>query len=148
MTIINATQYLKQLLSSSELNRIGKFTGFVSDSGISSLRDYSRLCSQGLVAKVDGIAGLHRHFNALQLHDTDQIAYKPFHNQLRKQGFPLFMRALVERAIALRLKECLPDAHGLAGFEQVLLQDGSSFALFRNWQNISQADSISTAPLR
>ncbi|BBQ26581.1 hypothetical protein WP2W18C05_27970 [Aeromonas sp. WP2-W18-CRE-05] len=50
MTIINATQYLKQLLSSSELNRIGKFTGFVSDSGISSLRDYSRLCSQGLVA--------------------------------------------------------------------------------------------------
>ena len=54
--------------------------------------------------KVDGIAGLHRHFNALQLHDTDQIAYKPFHNQLRKQGFPLFMRALVERAIALRLK--------------------------------------------
>ena len=78
---------------------------------------------------MDGIAGLHRHFNALQLHDTDQIAYKPFHNQLRKQGFPLFMRALVERAIALRLKECLPDAHGLAGFEQVLLQDGSSFAL-------------------
>ena len=103
MTIINATQYLKQLLSSSELNRIGKFTGFVSDSGISSLRDYSRLCSQGLVGdKVDGIAGLHRHFNALQLHDTDQIAYKTFHNQLRKQGFPLFMRALVERAIALR----------------------------------------------
>ncbi|GFZ57199.1 hypothetical protein ENTKAS01_47230 [Enterobacter sp. AS-1] len=41
----------------------------------------------------------------------------------------MFMRALVERAIALRLKECLPDAHGLAGFEQVLLQDGSSFAL-------------------
>ena len=130
MTIINATQYLKQLLSSSELNRIGKFTGFVSDSGISSLRDYSPALLSGLGCdKVDGIAGLHRHFNALQLHDTDQIAYKPFHNQLRKQGFPLFMRALVERAIALRLKECLPDAHGLAGFEQVLLQDGSSFAL-------------------
>ena len=36
---------LKQLLSSSELNRIGKFTGFVSDSGISSLRDYSALLS-------------------------------------------------------------------------------------------------------
>jgi hypothetical protein len=88
------------------------------------------------------VAGLHRHFNALQLHDTDQIAYKPFHNQLRKQGFPLFMRALVERAIALRLKECLPDAHGLAGFEQVLLQDGSSFALHPHWQNISRADSI------
>ena len=51
--------------SSSELNRIGKFTGFVSDSGYPACRDYSRLCSQGLVCdKVDGIAGLHRHFNA------------------------------------------------------------------------------------
>ncbi len=58
------------------------------------------------------------------------------------------MRALVERAIALRLKECLPDAHGLAGFEQVLLQDGRHSRYIRNWQNISRADSISTAPLR
>ena len=89
MTIINATQYLKQLLSSSELNRIGKFTGFVSDSGISSLRDYSRLCSQGLVAtRWMVLLVCIAHFNALQLHDTDQIAYKPFHNQLRK-GFSL-----------------------------------------------------------
>ena len=59
------------------------------------------------------------------------------------------MRAPAERAIALRLKECLPDAHGLAGFEQVLLQDGSSFALHPQiGRNISRADSISTAPLR
>ena len=130
MTIINATQYLKQLLSSSELNRIGKFTGFCQRlRDIQPARLLPALLSGLGCDKVDGIAGLHRHFNALQLHDTDQIAYKPFHNQLRKQGFPLFMRALVERAIALRLKECLPDAHGLAGFEQVLLQDGSSFAL-------------------
>ena len=90
MTIINATQYLKQLLSSSELNRIGKFTGFVSDSGISSLQRLLPALLSGLGCdKVDGIAGLHRHFNALQLHDTDQIAYKPFHNQLRKAGFSL-----------------------------------------------------------
>ncbi|MDH1806845.1 IS4-like element ISApu2 family transposase [Aeromonas caviae] len=130
MTIINATLYLKQLLSSSELNRIGKFTGFCQRlRDIQPARLLPALLSGLGCDKVDGIAGLHRHFNALQLHDTDQIAYKPFHNQLRKQGFPLFMRALVERAIALRLKECLPDAHGLAGFEQVLLQDGSSFAL-------------------
>lgn len=112
MTIINATQYLKQLLSSSELNRIGKFTGFCQRlRDIQPARLLPALLSGLGCDKVDGIAGLHRHFNALQLHDTDQIAYKPFHNQLRKQGFPLFMRALVERAIALRLKECLPDAH-------------------------------------
>lgn len=50
MTIINATQYLKQLLSSSELNRIGKFTGFCQRLRDIQPADYSRLCSQGLVA--------------------------------------------------------------------------------------------------
>ncbi len=91
MTIINATQYLKQLLSSSELNRIGKFTGFCQRlRDIQPARLLPALLSGLGCDKVDGIAGLHRHFNALQLHDTDQIAYKPFHNQLRKQGFPLF----------------------------------------------------------
>lgn len=90
MTIINATQYLKQLLSSSELNRIGKFTGFCQRlRDIQPARLLPALLSGLGCDKVDGIAGLHRHFNALQLHDTDQIAYKPFHNQLRKQGFPL-----------------------------------------------------------
>ena len=44
-----------------------------------------------------------------------------------------------------RLKECLPDAHGLAGFEQVLLQDGSSFALHPQLAEHFPADSISTA---
>ncbi|MCW0944699.1 hypothetical protein OIU54_26855, partial [Citrobacter freundii] len=80
MTIINATQYLKQLLSSSELNRIGKFTGFCQRlRDIQPARLLPALLSGLGCDKVDGIAGLHRHFNALQLHDTDQIAYKPFH---------------------------------------------------------------------
>ena len=58
MTIINTTQYLKQLLSSSELNRIGKFTGFVSDSGISSLQGLLPALLSGLGCdKVDGITG-------------------------------------------------------------------------------------------
>ncbi|MFM5368069.1 hypothetical protein ACET85_20530 [Aeromonas veronii] len=37
---------------------------------------------------------LHRHFNALQLVNTHQVSYKPFHNQLRKESFALFMKAL------------------------------------------------------
>ncbi|WP_244081396.1 hypothetical protein, partial [Aeromonas caviae] len=36
-----------------------------------------------------------RHFNALQLVNTHQVSYKPFHNQLRKESFALFMKALV-----------------------------------------------------
>ena len=121
----------------------------LSATGISSLRDYSPALLSGLGCdKVDGIAGLHRHFNALQLHDTDQIAYKPFHNQLRKQGFPCSCAHWLNEPSPYASSECLPDAHGLAGFEQVLLQDGRHSRYIRNWQNISRADSISTAPLR
>ncbi|NBA32537.1 hypothetical protein GVO02_20480, partial [Aeromonas caviae] len=47
----------------------------------------------------------------LQLVNTHQVSYKPFHNQLRKESFALFMKALVERAIALRIchRRCKND---------------------------------------
>ena len=55
---------------------------------------------RGLVAtKVDGIAGLSLHFNALQLHDTDKIAYKTSTTTSYANRFSLFtMRALVEQS--------------------------------------------------
>ena len=41
--------------------------------------------------------------------------HKPFHNQLRKASFALFMKALVERAIAFAYRptdeDCIPLAH-------------------------------------
>jgi hypothetical protein len=58
MTIINATQYLKQLHSSSELNRIGKFTGFCQRlRDIQPARLLPALLSGLGCDKVDGIAG-------------------------------------------------------------------------------------------
>ncbi|MBA2076787.1 hypothetical protein B1L08_21005 [Aeromonas veronii] len=80
--------------------------------------------------KVNYIAGLHRHFNALQLVSSHQVAYKPFHNQLRKESFVPFMKALVERAIALRIDYQL-KTDSLGAFMPVLLHDGTSFALHR-----------------
>ncbi|MCF1457729.1 MAG: IS4 family transposase, partial [Shewanella sp.] len=58
------------------------------------------------------------------------VAYKPFHNQLRKAEFADFMQAVVGRAMVLFSKQLsveLPSK--LKCFEQILLQDGSSFAL-------------------
>lgn len=66
----------------------------------------------------------HQHFNALQLVNTHQVSYKPFHNQFRKESFALFMKALVERAIALRIDPQLKAA-SLGAFKQVLLHDGT-----------------------
>ena len=45
------------------------------------------------------IADLHRQFNGMSLSEKDGVAYKPFHNQLRKKGFPLFMKELVKFAM-------------------------------------------------
>ena len=37
--------------------------------------------------------GLHEHFNGVQLLKNHQVAYKPFHNQLRKTAFAVLMKA-------------------------------------------------------
>lgn len=41
------------------------------------------------------IADLLRQFNGMCLSAEDSVAYKPYHNQLRKEEFPIFMRQLV-----------------------------------------------------
>ncbi|CAK2041245.1 hypothetical protein VCRA2113O324_360004 [Vibrio crassostreae] len=74
------------------------------------------------------IADLLRQFNGMCLSPEDAVAYKLYHNQLRKDEFPKFMRQLVMRAIAQFARQQnvgLPDK--LDTFDDVLLQDGSSF---------------------
>ncbi len=41
------------------------------------------------------IADLHRQFNGMCLSEKHTVAYKPFHNQLRKSAFADFMKTLV-----------------------------------------------------
>lgn len=78
--------------------------------------------------KVDSLADLHRSYNFLA---DDNIAYKPFHNQLAKPAFADFMRQaahyLLEKLIQQSLSTPLKGA--FSEFERLLLQDGSSFAV-------------------
>ncbi len=79
-------------------------------------------------ATLDSIADIHRAFNALC---ERQMRYKPFHNQLAKAGFPVFMRLMLTRLLNELAGEVLrfsPDSP-FARFEQLRVQDGSSFAL-------------------
>jgi protein-disulfide isomerase len=46
------------------------------------------------------IADLHRQFNGMTLSEKQSVAYKPFHNQLRKPAFAQWMQQLTEFAIA------------------------------------------------
>lgn len=132
MTIIDASHYLEQLLSPANLDRIARDCQFCRRKrAITPLMLVTALLQALGCDQVEGIAGLHHHFNALQLTDAQQVSYKPFHNQLRKPAFALFMKTLVERAIALRIGQQVKEVTQNA-FKQVLLQDGTSFAVHRS----------------
>jgi hypothetical protein len=74
------------------------------------------------------LADILRTFNAFT---GLSIRYKPFHNQLRKAEFPEFIRRLLERTLEKMTRPVLSAGMGgkLARFRDILLHDGSSFAL-------------------
>lgn len=79
-------------------------------------------------SKATWIADILRTFNAFT---GLSIRYKPFHNQLRKAAFPEFMRRLLERTLEKMTRPVLAAGLGskLGKFRDILLHDGSSFAL-------------------
>ena len=83
------------------------------------------------------IADLHRQFNGMSLSEKDGVTYRPFHNQLRNKGFPLFMKELVKFAMSQFIQNSLLTMpKKLACFDDVLLQDGSSFHVHDSLKNI------------
>jgi len=61
------------------------------------------------------------------------VQYKPFHNQLAKREFPTFVRLLLSRLLdelACRALRFGPDSP-FSRFEQIRMQDGTSFAVKR-----------------
>ncbi len=119
--IINANHYLDQLLAPAVLERITRLCKFcLRQRTITPAMLVPALLRAMGGDQVNDIAGLHCHFSALQLMIAHQVSYKPFHNQLRKESFALFMKALVERVIALRIDHQLKAA-SLGAFKQVLL---------------------------
>ena len=74
----------------------------------------------------DAIADAVRTFNLLT---GANVAYKPFHNQLAKQAFPLFMKAVAEHVVASLASRVLSAAKGspLRRFDDIIIQDGTCF---------------------
>lgn len=78
--------------------------------------------------RLESIADIHRTFNALS---ERPVQYKPFHNQLAKPGFANFTREVLSRLLNELAGDVLrfaPDSP-FARFEQIRLQDGTSFAV-------------------
>ncbi len=131
MTIITETQQLTQLFDEAWLNKTANEHGFCKRlRDIRPLELVASLISALGDSKVDAIADLHRTFNGIHMDSSAGVAYKPFHNKLRKPGFANFMQAVACRAMVLFSKQLSTELPAkLKQFDQILLQDGSSFAL-------------------
>lgn len=79
-------------------------------------------------AKVESIADLLREFNH---HNDATVAYKAFYNRLARLGFVMFMRQMFTRLVEhLRIQTLTPTGQtAVARFKDIVIQDGSSFAL-------------------
>lgn len=78
--------------------------------------------------KVESIADLLREFNFL--HGVS-VAYKAFWNRLAHEGFPVFVRSMFRqmmRRLIVQTLEPQPESP-LREFDDIIIQDGSSFAL-------------------
>jgi len=60
-----------------------------------------------------------------------EVAYKAFYNRLARVGFAAFMRGMLARLIdRLRLETLTPEGQrAVARYQDIVIQDGSSFAL-------------------
>lgn len=78
--------------------------------------------------KIETLADLQRSYNFMA---EENVAYKPFHNQLSKPEFSEFMRHAAEYLLEKLIQKSLnaPLKGAFSEFERLLLQDGSSFAV-------------------
>ena len=126
-TVAEFAREFKEMLSPEALDGLGRELGLCQ-----RRREIApgRLATALLASFADGraetVADLLRHFNALH---GRTVSYKAFHKQLAKREFAAFAHALFELVAEQWTIRTLRAAEGLAGFDRVVIQDGSSFAV-------------------
>ena len=125
------TKQFKRTFDEASLNELGKATRLCRrEREATPYRLMLTLIESFAAGPLDSIADIHRGFNALC---ERQVQYKPFHNQLSKPGFPMFVRLMLSRLLnelACDVLRFSPDSP-FARFEHIRIQDGTSFALKR-----------------
>lgn len=129
MNANTVVRQFKRSFEESRLNALGKATRLCRrERDATPYRLMMSLLQAFAGSRVESIADIHRTFNALS---EQAVQYKPFHNQLAKPGFPAFVREVLSQLLnefaceVLRFSAGSPFAH----FEQIRLQDGTSFAV-------------------
>jgi len=120
---------LARALSIDEVNQLGRDTG--QSERLRTITPH-RLFLSTIAAlaggKVESLADLLREFNH---QNTVTVAYKAFYNRLARPGFAKFMQQMLARLVEqLSIQTLAPEGHAaVARFEDIVIQDGSSFAL-------------------
>ena len=129
MNITTATNRFKWSLDEDRLNTLGKETGLCQRKRtLTPHRLMLALLDSFASGSVKTLADIHRRFNALC---GQQVQYKPFHKQLAKPGFPVFVRETLTQMLnelATQALQFTPDSP-FARFTGIHIQDGTSFAL-------------------
>lgn len=120
---------LARALSADDVNQLGRKTG--QSERLRTITPH-RLFLSTIAAlaggNVESLADLLREFN----HQNDVcVAYKAFYNRLARAGFADFMREMFVRLVEkLAVRTLEPDGSAaIARFRDIVIQDGSSFAL-------------------
>jgi hypothetical protein len=127
---------LARALSVDDVNQLGRDTG--QSERLRTVTPH-RLFLSTIAAlasgKVESLADLLREFNR---HNDVTVAYKAFYNRLARPGFALFMRQMFVRLVErLRMRMLEPDGEAaVARFDDIVIQDGSSFALKKDLRDV------------
>ena len=123
----NELNKITEVLNEFNINDIGKRCGFCHRERIVKPYELVMALVTAMGDKsIDCISDLHRYFTGLTYTD---VQYKPFHNQLSKPKFKQLIQRIVGVALHKWQQHILGTDTDLSAFKQVVLQDGSSFAV-------------------
>lgn len=134
--IMTAASKFQKVFRESDLNALGKKLGLcVRERTITPFRLALSVVTSLACNAVESLADLQRDFNALT---EANIGYKAFYNQLAKEEFPAMMLSMVSLTIKQMSLNVLGFREGspFRRFWQILIHDGSSFALKDALQHI------------
>ena len=135
MSILSTTELIKvrdalaRALSGDDVNQLGRDTGQAKRlRTVTPHRLFLAVVSALASGHVESLADLLRAFN---YQNGVTVAYKAFYNRLARVGFATFMREMFARLIErLSVQTLTPEGQvAVARFKDIVIQDGSSFAL-------------------
>ena len=127
--LIKVRDTLARTLAGDDVNQLGRDTGQAKRlRTVTPHRLFLAVVSTLASAHVESLADLLRAFN---YQNGVRVAYKAFYNRLAHVGFATFMREMFARLVEqLSVQTLTPEGQvAVARFKDIVIQDGSSFAL-------------------